>query len=188
VQETTSVQANHAVKQLLRLCLMSEDIAVQVLPELVQGGAAKGLLGEAVFARLLEARQRGEQLDVTSSEINVSEAERKLALEALFWPGDPPNLEVARALVRKLQLEKVRSGLDELTRQYNEAIAASDWDRAREIDRTKRRLQFDKVKAEIEKLVLDYNEAIRAGDSGKARELDRLKSNLDKELQRLGRA
>jgi DNA primase len=186
-EETSSAQANHAVKQLLRLCLTSEEIAEAVLPELVEGGAARGLLGEGVFARLLEARQRGEQLDVTSAEINISDAERKLAVEALFWPGDPPNLEVARGLVRKLQLEKVKSGLSDLNREYNEAAAANDWERAREIDRIRRKLQFEKVKAEIEKLILDYKEAVSVGDSGKARELDRLKSNLDKELQRLAR-
>ena len=186
-EETVSAQANHAVKQLLRFCLTSEEIAEAVLPELVEGGAARGLLGEGVFARLWEARQRGEQLDLTSAEINISEAERKLALEALFWPGDPPKLEVARALVRKLQLEKVRSGFDDLTREYNEAVGANNWERARELDRIRRKLQFEKVHAEIEKLVRDYNEAVSAGDAGRARELDRIKSNLDKELQRLGR-
>jgi DNA primase len=186
-EETASAQANHAVKQLLRFCLTSEEIADAVLPELVEGGAARGLLGEGVFTRLWEARRRGEPLDVTSTEINISEAERKLALEALFWPGDPPKLEVARALVRKLQLEKVRSGFDELTREYNAAVAANDWERARELDRTRRKLQFEKVHAEVEKIVRDYNEAVSVGDAGRARELDRIKANLDKELQRLGR-
>ena len=95
---------------------------------------------------------------------------------------------MARGLVRKLQLEKVKSGLSDLKREYNEAAAANDWERAREIDRIRRKLQFEKVKAEIEKLILDYKEAVSVGDSGKARELDRLKSNLDKELQRLGPA
>ena len=186
-EEAVSAQANHAVKQLLRLCLTSEEIAAAVLPELVEGGAARGLLGEGVFARLWEARQRGEPWDVTSTDTNISEAERKLALEALFWPGDPPKLEVARALVRKLQLEKVRSGADELTRDYHEAVRANDWDKARELDRQRRKLQFEKLNAEIEKLVRDYNEAVSAGEDNRARELDRIKSNLDKELKRLGR-
>ena len=132
-----------------------------------------------------EARQRGEPLDVTSTEINVPEAERKLALEALFWPGDPPKLEVARGLVRKLQLEKVRSGLDELTREYNAAVSANNWERAREVDRLRRKFQFDKVHAEVEKISREYEEAVSAGEEGRARELERIKFNLEKELQRL---
>jgi DNA primase len=187
VVEEGPADANHGVKQLLRLCLTSDEIAAAVLPELVESGVAKGHLGEGVFARLLEARQRGEQLDVTSAEINISEAERKLAVEALFWPGDPPNLEVARGLVRKLQLEKVGSGLEDLVRQRNEAVDANDWEKARELDRIIRKLRFDKVKAEIEKLEVDYNQAVSVGDSRKAGELSQLKANLDKELQRLGR-
>jgi DNA anti-recombination protein RmuC len=89
--------------------------------------------------------------------------------------------------VRKLQLEKVGSGLEDLVRQYNEAVGARDWERARELDRIKRKFQFEKVGAEIEKLEREYNEAVGAGDARRARELDRIKSNLDKELQRLGR-
>jgi hypothetical protein len=80
------IQANYAVKELLRACLGSEEVADAVLPELVASGAAQGLLGEAIFTRLWEARQRGEVLDVTSEGANLPAAERKLALEALFSP------------------------------------------------------------------------------------------------------
>jgi F0F1-type ATP synthase epsilon subunit len=89
--------------------------------------------------------------------------------------------------VRKLQLEKLRSGSDEHTRDYHAAISANDWERAREIDRTRRRLQFDKLNAEIEKIASEYDEAVGAADTARAQELDRIKSNLNKELQRLGR-
>jgi len=79
-------QASQALKDLLRACLGSEEVADLVLPELVASGAADGLPGEAIFTRLWEARRRGESLDVTTSESNLPEAERKLALEALFSP------------------------------------------------------------------------------------------------------
>ncbi len=186
-EETASAQASHAIKQLLRMCLTSDEIAKVVLPELVEGGAARGVLGEGVFARMLEAQRRGEPFNVTNVEVEISEAERKLALEALFWDGDSPKLEVARALVRKLQLEKVRTGLEDLNREYQAAVAANDWDKAREVDRAKRRLQFERINAEREKLVREYDEAVLAGDESRVRELGSIKSNLDKELERLGR-
>ena len=85
-------EANQSVKQLLRACLGSEELADALLPKLVESGAAQGLLGERIFIRLWEARQRGEKLDVTSTEVDLSEAERKLALEALFSPVDQLNV------------------------------------------------------------------------------------------------
>jgi hypothetical protein len=78
--------ANQAIKDLLRACLQSDEVADVVLPELVASGAARGFLGEAIFARLWKARQRGEMLVVAGDEADLPEAERKLALEALFSP------------------------------------------------------------------------------------------------------
>jgi DNA primase len=79
-------ESNHAVKQLLRACLGSQEVADAVLPEVISSGAVQGLPGEGIFTRLWEARKGGDRLDVTSTEANLSEAERKLALEALFSP------------------------------------------------------------------------------------------------------
>ncbi len=186
-EETATAQASHAIKQLLRACLTSEEIADAVLPEIVDSGVTRGLPGDSVFTLLRDARKRREAVDVTSAEADIPEAERKLAIEALFWEGDAPRLDVARGLVRKLQLEKVRSGLEDLNRQYQAAVEANDWEKAREIDRARRRLQFDRLKAEIEKIVREYDEAAMVGDGVRVQELGRVKSSLDKELERLGR-
>jgi len=136
-EEVGATEVNHAVKQLLRLCLESDPIAEAVLPELVSSGAAEGLAGEGIFTRLWEARQRGEKLDVTSAEANLTEADRRLAIEALFWPGGPPNLEVAQACLRKLQSEKANSQTEKLSREYAAAVSAGDWAKAREVSRIK---------------------------------------------------
>jgi DNA primase len=127
-QEVAATQVNHAVKQLLRLCLESEEIAEKVLPDLLGSGAVQGLAGEGVFTRLWEARQRGEKLDVTNTEVELSDADRKLALEALFWPGDPPKLEVAEGALRSLKLDKlekehkrVQSEIERATREGDSA-------------------------------------------------------------------
>jgi DNA primase len=125
-EEVAGAQANHAVKQLLRLCLESPEIAGAILPGLLETGAAQGLVGEGIFTRLWEAHQRGEKLDVTSTEVNLSEAERKLVFEALFWPGDSPNLEVARGALRSLQSDKLERELHGVQVEIERALREGD--------------------------------------------------------------
>ena len=57
VVEEAAPDANHGVKQLLRACLESEELAEALLPEIVESGAMSGLLGDNVFKQLWEARQ-----------------------------------------------------------------------------------------------------------------------------------
>ncbi len=124
--EARATQANHAVKQLLRLCLESAEIAEAVLPELVRTGAVEGLAGESVFTRMWEAHQRGEKLDVTSTEVELSDAERKVALDALFWPGDPPKLEVAFGALRSLRMDKLERQLAAIQAEIERTQHAGD--------------------------------------------------------------
>ena len=86
-----ALRATPAEKQLLGLCLQSQEAAEVVLPVLVESGAAQGLVGEGIFTRLWKAHQTGEHFDVTSGEVMLSEAERKLVYEALFSPGEAAN-------------------------------------------------------------------------------------------------
>ena len=132
-EEAVGSKANHAVKQLLRLCLESREIADAVLPQLMEGGAAQGLAGEAVFARLWEARQRGMSLDVASTEADLPEADRKLVYEALFWPGDAPNLDVALGALRSLQSEKLERRLRALQADIETATKQGDQARLRQL-------------------------------------------------------
>ena len=51
VVEEAAPDANHAVKQLLRACLESDEVADAVLPEIVESGAVAGLIrGECLQA------------------------------------------------------------------------------------------------------------------------------------------
>ena len=125
-EEVAATQANHAVKQLLRLCLESEEIAEAVLPDLIASGAVQGLAGEGVFTRLWEARQRGEKLDVTNTEVELSDGDRKLALEALFWPGDPPKLEVAEGALRSLKVDKLEKELKRVQNDIERSTREGD--------------------------------------------------------------
>jgi DNA primase len=141
--EVAATRSNHAVKQLLRLCLESEEIAEAVLPDLVRTGATEGLAGEGVFTRLWEVRQRGEKLDVTNTEVELSEADRKLALEALFWPGDPPKLEVAKGALRTLQMEKLERQLAGIQLQIERAMREGDSSQLIPLNTAKLKLRKD---------------------------------------------
>ena len=66
--------ANHGVKQLLRACLESDEMADALLPEIIESGAVEGLLGENVFKQLWEARQRNEELNLAEAEGVLSPA------------------------------------------------------------------------------------------------------------------
>jgi DNA primase len=140
-EEVAGAQANHAVKQLLRLCLESPEIAEAILPALLETGAAQGLVGEGIFTRLWEAHQRGEKLDVTGTEVNLSEAERKLVFDALFWPGDSPNLEVARGALRSLQSDKLERELHGVQVEIERALRDGDPAQVTRLNITKLKLR-----------------------------------------------
>lgn len=140
VREDVSADANHALKQLLRACLESEEVADALLPELVESGAVAGLFGEGIFTRMLEARRRGEKLQITEAEELLDPPERRLAYDALFWPGDPPNLEQARGYLRALQLQRVQRERDKLLRDIEAAAHAQDPARLADLQRAKSNL------------------------------------------------
>jgi DNA primase len=140
VREDVSADANHAVKQLLRACLESEEVADALLPELVESGAVAGLFGEGVFRRISEARRRGERLQITEAEELLEPPERRLAYDALFWPGEPPNLEQARGYLRALELQRVQRERDKLLRDIEAAARAQDSARLADLQRSKSNL------------------------------------------------
>jgi DNA primase len=139
-EETVSAQANHAVKQLLRACLESEDMAEALLPEVVGTGVVAGLFGENIFNRMWEARKRSEKLNLAESEGVLSPQEKRLAYDALFWPGVPPNLEQAQGYLRALKLERLKRERDQLLREIETAVQAQDSARLTALQRSKSNL------------------------------------------------
>jgi DNA primase len=129
--------ANHAVKQLLRACLESEELAEALLPEVVESGAVSGLIGENVFKRLWEARQRNEKLNLAETEGVLSPQEKRLAFDALFWPGAAPSLEQAQGHLRKLRVERLQRERDKLLREIEAAVQSQDSARLTELQRAK---------------------------------------------------
>jgi len=141
-EEVAAAETNHAVKQLLRACLESPALADELLPELVENGASKGLWGEGIFARLLELQRRGERLEVMGWEEVLSAEEKRLVYESLFWPGDPPDRERARGYLRALQIRKAQNERQKLLGEIQEAARSQDSPKLFELQRAK--LKLDK--------------------------------------------
>jgi DNA primase len=123
--------ANHAVKQLLRACLQSEELADEFVVELVKSGDCEGLAGEDVFRRIAELRQRGEGLEVTLIEESLSTEERNVLYESLFWPGDAPRRELVQSFRQALRLrgaqrdhEKLQAAIERAEQEKDSARLA----------------------------------------------------------------
>jgi DNA primase len=140
VAEEGAGDANHAIKQLLRACLESEDVAEALLPEVVESGAVGGLVGESIFTHLWEARKRNAKLNLAESEGVLSPQEKRLAYDALFWPGAPPNLEQARGYLRALKLQRLQRERDKLLREIETAVQSQDSARLTDLQRAKSNL------------------------------------------------
>jgi DNA primase len=138
--EVAAADANHGVKQLLRACLESEEMAEALLPEILASGALGGLIGENVFKQLWEARKRSEKLNLAESEGVLSPQEKRLAYDALFWPGVPPSLEQAQGHLRKLRIERLERQRVDLKRDIETAAQAQDSARLAALQRAKSNL------------------------------------------------
>jgi hypothetical protein len=107
----------------------------------IEGGAAQGLLGENVFKLLWEARQRNEKLNLVESDGVLTPQEKRLAFDALFWPGDPPSLEQALGCLRALKFQRLQRERGKLMQAIEAAVQSQDSDRLTELQRAK--LQLD---------------------------------------------
>ncbi len=137
VAEQTAVDANHGVKQLLRACLQSQEVADALLPEIVESGVLEGLLGDNIFKQLWEARQRNQELNLPESDSVLTPQEKRLAIDAQFWPEAAPSLEQAQGHLRKLRLERLLRERDHLQRGIEAAAQSQDSERLRELQGAK---------------------------------------------------
>jgi DNA primase len=137
VTEQIATDANHGVKQLLRACLESDDIADVLLRDIVESGVVDGLIGENIFKQLWESRKRGEKLNLVDSEGGLSPEEKRLAFDVLFWPGVLPSLEQAQGHLRKLKIERLERERDKLKRSIEVAAQSQDIAGLRELQGAK---------------------------------------------------
>ena len=100
-------------------------------------------MGDNVFKQMWEARKRDEKFNLSESEGLLSPQERRLALDALFWPGLAPDLEQARGYMRALKLQALRRQRDSLMREIETAVQSQDSARLRELQGAKFELDKD---------------------------------------------
>jgi len=136
-EEVASVEVNHAVKQLLRACLENEELAGQLVPEILSSGECAGLLGEGIFKQLLAMQERGEKVDAARLEEGLSAPEQRLLYESLFWPGEGSDRDRAQGYRRALQLRKAQGDRERLLSELESAVRAQDTLRIAELQRAK---------------------------------------------------
>jgi len=103
--EVTALPATPAEKALLKAFLESPELADEFLPGLVEEGTVEGLTTERVFKLIVEARRRGERVEVAGLDDSLRPEEQRLVYESFFWPEKTPDREwvvdACRALGRK---------------------------------------------------------------------------------------
>ena len=126
-------QANHAVKQLLRACLESPELADVFAAELVESGDCQGLVGEEVFKRVAELRRHGDTLDVAVIEEPLGAEERTVLYESLFWPGAAPSPELAQGFRQALRRRRAQQEHEKLQAEIARAEREKDSSRLSEL-------------------------------------------------------
>ena len=112
-------------------------MADALLPKIMESGAVSGLTGENVFKQLWEARKRNEKLSLAESDGVLSEQEKRMAYDALFWPGTPPNLEQAAGYLQALKFRRLQGERDKLLRDIETAVQSQDAAQLTELQRAK---------------------------------------------------
>ena len=131
--QATVTQVNHAVKQLLRACLQSEELADEFVVELVESGDCEGLAGAGVLRRIAELRRQGEALEVVLVEESLDAEERNVLYESLFWPGDTPRREVVLGFRQALRLRRAQREHEKLQAEIERAEQNKDTARLSEL-------------------------------------------------------
>jgi len=147
--EAAAVKATPAEKRLLRAFLESEELADEFLPKLVESGDCEGLTMEAIFTRLLEARRRGEKVELRRLEDWLSPEDQRLVYETVFRPGEVPDREEVLACYRA-----VRRGKAERERERLQAaiqVAEREQDQGKLADLLKAKAKLAKELAQLER-------------------------------------
>jgi len=130
-----------AEKELLRAFVENQELADELLPEMIEAGLLEGLVTQPIFQRFLELRQVGASAEPAALEEPLSEELRRALYESLFWAVEPPDRGRIDRHLRSLRARRARRHLDTLRSAIQEAIQSQDWAKAAE---------FQKVKANLE--------------------------------------
>jgi DNA primase len=130
-----------AEKELLRAFVDNQELADELLPQMLEQGMLEGLLTEPIFNRLLELRLRGENVEPSALEEGLSGETLQALYDSLFWAVEPPDRGRIDRHLQSLRARRAQRQLDALRVAIQEAIQAEDWARVGELEESKSELQ-----------------------------------------------
>jgi len=139
--ESAALKVTAAEKELLRAFVENQELADELLEQMVDEGMVEGLLTEPIFKRFLELRRRGEKAEPSALEEPLNAEARQALYESLFWAVEPPDRGRIDRHIQSLRARRARRQLDALRVAIQEAMQANDSNKLRELDALNLRLQ-----------------------------------------------
>jgi len=130
-----------AEKELLRAFVENQELADELLSQMVEQGLLEGLLTEPIFKRLLELRLKGEKAEPSALEEPLNAETRQVLYESLFWAVEPPDRGRIDRHLQSLRARRARRELDKLPKAIAAAMQSKDSEKLRELDQLKLSLQ-----------------------------------------------
>ena len=130
-----------AEKELLRAFVEDQELADELLPQVVEQGMLEGLLTEPIFKRFLDLRRHGEKAEPSALEEPLNAAARQALYESLFWAVAPPDRGRIDRHLQSLRARRARRQLDALRATIQEAIQTNDWPKVGELEKSKSELE-----------------------------------------------
>jgi DNA primase len=135
--ESAALKVTAAEKELLRAFVENQELADELLEQMLDEGMVEGLLTEPIFKRFLELRRQGEKAEPSALEEPLNAEARQALYESLFWAVEPPDRGRIDRHIQSLRARRARRQLDALRTAIQEAIQLNDWPRARELEKAK---------------------------------------------------
>ncbi len=141
--EAAAPKPTLAERQILRALLESTALADEFLPIIVGEGLAKGLVMEALFERLWEVRQRGEEIEISRAEEWAGEAGQQITYASFFESAETPNREDVMACLTALRKRRMEQERDQLQVAIETAEREKNADRLAQLLRDKAKVMKD---------------------------------------------
>ena len=141
--ESAAPKVTTVEKELLRAFVENQELADELLRQMVEQSLLEGLVTEPIFQRFLELRQRGDSVEPAVLEEPLSAELRRAIYESLFWAVEPPDRGRIDRHLRSLRARRARHQLDALRADLQQASQLNDWAKVRELEKAKSNLEND---------------------------------------------
>jgi len=139
--ESAALNVTAAEKELLRAFVENQELADELLEQMVDEGMVEGLVTEPIFKRFLELRRQGKKAELSALEEPLNAEARRALYESLFWAVEPPDRGRIDRHLRSLRARHARRQLDTLRAEIQEAIQSNKWPKVRELEKAKSELE-----------------------------------------------